>query len=449
MTPRRLSRIAAVPCLLALLAAPAFGFEWSNTCRGPVIWNTDRPTMEPSAVDFPFGSVQRDAVEQMRAAWGADAPGSVASFAYTYVATDAFVSGDNRNSIVIATPAQWTFGGALAVAVPRLSTTRCRWWPLARPRIIEQDVVFNPAPAGGWDFRVSPPAPHPQGPFNLALVGVHELGHVLGLDHENDVLSTLDEFYENGGVISQANIIQPHADDIEGIRSAYGSVGTQRDVAASAFERVGGGTSDPIAAPGLATPNAPVTFGFTMENRGNRNLSSIRVEFYLSTDDTITTGDTFLGASTFSMNTGTLATRLATVTIPGTVTAGNYHLGFIVDPDDTINEVDEGNNAAALIDPTTVTAAAAPTACCTYNPDNGPAPLSVSFNASCSSDPNGGVLTYDWDFDDGSTGTGVAVSHTFFDSGFADVILTVTDSTGLSDTEDCPVEVWCEDGEDC
>jgi len=59
---------------------------------------------------------------------------------------------------------------------------------------------------------------------------------------------------------------------------------------------------------------------------------------------------------------------------------------------------------------------------------------SVSFDASTSSDPEGAISTYEWDFGDGSTATGPTVSHTFTEPGNATVTLAVTDSGGKSDT---------------
>src|SRR2546428_13729516 len=55
-----------------------------------------------------------------------------------------------------------------------------------------------------------------------------------------------------------------------------------------------------------------------------------------------------------------------------------------------------------------------PAASFTATPASGTAPLSVSFNAGSSSDPDGDSLTYAWDFGDGSpAGTGVSVNHTY------------------------------------
>ena len=74
----------------------------------------------------------------------------------------------------------------------------------------------------------------------------------------------------------------------------------------------------------------------------------------------------------------------------------------------------------------------------TFNPSFGTSPLSVSFNASTSTDYENTALSYAWDFGDSSTGSGVNVSHTF-DNGSTNsqkfiVNLTVTDEGGLSHT---------------
>jgi len=66
---------------------------------------------------------------------------------------------------------------------------------------------------------------------------------------------------------------------------------------------------------------------------------------------------------------------------------------------------------------------------------------SATFDASGSLDPNGTIASYAWDFGDGSTGSGVSVSHTFAQDGAFNVHVTVTDNDGLTDTATFTINV--------
>ena len=60
----------------------------------------------------------------------------------------------------------------------------------------------------------------------------------------------------------------------------------------------------------------------------------------------------------------------------------------------------------------------------------------VEFNGSGSYDPDGTIISYEWDFGDGHSGTGVKPSHKYSSSGTYNITLTVTDDDGLTDTND-------------
>ena len=65
----------------------------------------------------------------------------------------------------------------------------------------------------------------------------------------------------------------------------------------------------------------------------------------------------------------------------------------------------------------------------------------VTFDGSASTDPNGGPLTYAWDFGTGVPWYGAVVQHPFIDNGTYTVTLTVTDDTGLSSSDTITVTV--------
>jgi PKD domain-containing protein/PASTA domain-containing protein len=67
----------------------------------------------------------------------------------------------------------------------------------------------------------------------------------------------------------------------------------------------------------------------------------------------------------------------------------------------------------------------------------------VSFDASASADPDGTIATYHWEFGDGHTqdASSPTTTHSFLTGGQKDVVLTVTDDSGSTDTEHLPVSV--------
>ncbi|MDH5451236.1 MAG: PKD domain-containing protein [Candidatus Bathyarchaeota archaeon] len=54
----------------------------------------------------------------------------------------------------------------------------------------------------------------------------------------------------------------------------------------------------------------------------------------------------------------------------------------------------------------------------------------ISFNASASFDPDGTIVSYFWDFGDGTNTTGATATHSYADNGIYTVTLTVTDDDG-------------------
>ena len=65
----------------------------------------------------------------------------------------------------------------------------------------------------------------------------------------------------------------------------------------------------------------------------------------------------------------------------------------------------------------------------------------IFLNGNASTDPDGDALTFDWEFGDGTTGTGATPSHTYADNGTYQVKLTVTDVYGAESTTTTQVVV--------
>ena len=57
------------------------------------------------------------------------------------------------------------------------------------------------------------------------------------------------------------------------------------------------------------------------------------------------------------------------------------------------------------------------------------------FDGRASFDPDGVIVGYEWDFGDGTGASGAAITHSYSEKGTYQVMLTVTDDGGLTDTD--------------
>jgi PKD repeat protein len=76
-----------------------------------------------------------------------------------------------------------------------------------------------------------------------------------------------------------------------------------------------------------------------------------------------------------------------------------------------------------------------------YSPTAGKAPLQVNFDASGSSDPDGSIIQYSWNFGDGGIGSGKVVSHVYTKGGTFTIGLTVRDNGGALSTKTTTITV--------
>ncbi|MEM7707456.1 MAG: Ig-like domain-containing protein, partial [Pseudomonadota bacterium] len=170
--------------------------------------------------------------------------------------------------------------------------------------------------------------------------------------------------------------------------------------------------------PGTLVAGQPNHVLYTRDSSG---LASVYVNGVLSGTETVT-GDTSNWSDGYPLLLGNEATG-------NRPWLGTYHIAAIYDRALSSQEAQQ-NFLAGFSSP----CPAPPSAVIEATPVVGNAPLSVSFNGSASSDFGGYLVSYAWDFGDGTQGTGAQVSHLYDMAGNYTVTLTVTDNEGLANT---------------
>jgi len=102
---------------------------------------------------------------------------------------------------------------------------------------------------------------------------------------------------------------------------------------------------------------------------------------------------------------------------------------------------DDGATASTFEEITVVEANEPPEARFTYSPERPLVGQEVTFDASSSSDPDGHIVLYEWDFGDGVKDYGMIVTHAFTTGGTYEVRLEVTDDDGATASITKEIEV--------
>jgi len=111
----------------------------------------------------------------------------------------------------------------------------------------------------------------------------------------------------------------------------------------------------------------------------------------------------------------------------GYAAAGTYSVTLTVTDNDGDSDTAGHSVTVNAAPPTNVPPTASFTFSCTD--------LDCGFDAGGSSDADGSIVSYEWDFDDNSGASGQTTSHTFAAGGSYDVTLTVTDNDGATATD--------------
>lgn len=338
---------ALLPLAFALSSVSAESATW-RTCNDlKQTWEKDWTNMYISTVSMPEGSTWDLQAQYMMSEWN-NTPGSNFKF---YVGRDTNGStntSNGKNEIDFKNKPNETY---LGVAQSRYE---CYWFFGTERGYIESDIHLNTRYSwttgkfDGTNFG---------SPYNYELVMLHELGHSLGLLHEDDRLATMNSFYPNSGSVGHYNNVTPHADDRHGLRLLYPDSSTGNDVIASRFRNLGASSSiNRVREEGDDDIWRTVTtlyrgdwydVEYTFENLGS-NTETVPVKFYISTNNYISSYDRYIGSTTWTMPQGSRVESMKSFIVPTDLSPGTYYIGYVVDPDNNISESSESNNFVSL-----------------------------------------------------------------------------------------------------
>jgi len=333
----------------ASLAASALAFQSGAT------WSGSGTTLSLNRTSFPAGNVFNSNAQFAMSDWNA-VTGS--SFAFTTNATNCGRSALPTSDNCVFFTSGTNIGGALGL------TSRSFIGGL----LTDADVRFNVDVSWTPDLNVGAFTFGP--PFSFRGVARHEFGHALGLCHEDGAgnVVLMNSIYTAGAVLP-AN---PHWDDRKAVRTLYPGGGTERDLIPYMWKKTGNGqvgcgqSSSTFSVPAAnvtaqAVPGGTAVIEFSFENAGNLPSGSFDIDFLLSTNSFISTGDTLVGrnfgASAPAHSRGTF-TR--TVTIPAATPLGTFFTGICLDTGNAVAESLESNNCALAPGPLQVVASLPP-----------------------------------------------------------------------------------------
>ena len=334
------TRIATLLLVCGVSAPMAWAYQY-KTCNGHAqTWDTDGRKFRRLRVSFPDGSTEESALYRASLNWWLYAPGS--PFEINVAPTDNtwWGSGNGYNDIAFPTSGYSWSTGELAVCITYYKS--CTFW-FDEGGIRETDILFRRGL--NWNFSWYPSgtdvnASNP----GFVLVATHELGHALGLKHEDRFIATMNSYYPNGGPLG-GTTPGAHAGDLNGARVLYGTHHSQRDVAASTFQRTSAGSSAPIPVPASVYRGTITAVPLTVSNRGTVGESSVVITMKLGALYPFGANVADLGTQTLSIGQGEWTVGNI-VNFPTWLTPGTYILRGCVDSVNAIPESLEGNNCA-------------------------------------------------------------------------------------------------------
>lgn len=330
-------------------------------CGGKnVKWTGEKIRWRAGKNSFPSGTHWRTALFGANHRWN-EAPGEFVflnpSWGEKYVGR-----GNDQNEIWFSR-SQNLLNGAPA---------RCFTWVncyFGSHKIIEADVVFDADVAWSTTKAQASKTPYGGSRRPWGNTAIHEMGHALGLAHEDDTYNVMGEDWTH--IHAMNGVVRWYAGEDAGNGEVhlYGKTNTSRknDLGVTHWKYSGhsGEYSTHEACRIYKLDDSPVTrenfngwlrykvqagntykVQFTYENNGYYKQTGVEVAYYISTNDCITTADRLIGLGGFTMKRNKAFTSAIHLLIPSDLTLGQtYYIGIIVDYTHAILEFASHNNA--------------------------------------------------------------------------------------------------------
>jgi len=182
---------------------------------------------------------------------------------------------------------------------------------------------------------------------------LHELGHTIGLAHNFEAMSVMN--------YSQPKTIDAHLmpDDVRYLYDTFpNKAKSVTDMGVWAYTSSGyQAYAAATTTPSSVSPGGTIEVdGIYVGNLRNGTQSGAVIKFYLSTNTSISTSDTYIGQVSFSDWGAAIGSTYSNIvfSIPSTVAQGTYYVGMIIYANGSSTDSITYNNTAYLPTPITV-----------------------------------------------------------------------------------------------
>lgn len=282
----------------------------------------------------------------------------------------------------------------------------------------------------------------------FAEAGSHEVGHNLGLSHDG---TASVGYYEGHGVWAPIMGVGYYREVSQWSRGEYpGANQTQDDI--QLIQNYGAplrtddhgnttGTATAISSAtvntsGIISTRTDVDYFSFVTGAGNVSLNFTAAppagNLNISVDLLDSNGAVVASSNPAGIN----------AAINTSVSAGTYYLKIDgVGEGDLITGYSDYGSLGAYKITGTLVSAGQPIADATATNTTGTAPLAVQFSSTGSSDPDGTIVSYAWNFGNGATSTDPNPTYSYTKSGNFTATLTVTDNSGFSSSDTVAISV--------